>query len=224
MKGNASRRETPAFTLIELLIVVAIIAILAAIAVPNFLEAQTRSKISRAKSDQRSLATAIEAYRVDYNKYPDPYDDFGLSGAVDYIQYLVGLTTPVAYITSVSLRDPFKPTVAGEIWTSPSYFRADFLGSCWYGNYETGVGRSNWGSYNFFGGFLIISWGPDREVSYLEHYVMDVHIPGWWQAQSWNRIQPRAIDSIYDPTNGTRSIGDIGRSGGMPKIPIILGG
>jgi prepilin-type N-terminal cleavage/methylation domain-containing protein len=59
-----------AFTLIELLIVVAIIAILAAIAVPNFLEAQTRSKMSRAKADMRSIVTAIEAYAVDYNKYP----------------------------------------------------------------------------------------------------------------------------------------------------------
>ena len=57
------------FTLIELLIVVAIIAILAAIAVPNFLEAQTRSKVARIKADQRSVATALEAYHVDGNKY-----------------------------------------------------------------------------------------------------------------------------------------------------------
>jgi prepilin-type N-terminal cleavage/methylation domain-containing protein len=58
------------FTLIELLIVVAIIAILAAIAVPNFLEAQIRSKVSRVRSDQRSMATALASYYVDNNGYP----------------------------------------------------------------------------------------------------------------------------------------------------------
>ena len=62
-------QKVKGFTLIELLIVVAIIAILAAIAVPNFLEAQVRSKVSRVKADLRVLATGLEAYYVDYNMY-----------------------------------------------------------------------------------------------------------------------------------------------------------
>ena len=64
------RKLTQGFTLIELLIVVAIIAILAAIAIPNFIEAQVRSKVSRAKADMRSIATALEGYRVDNTGYP----------------------------------------------------------------------------------------------------------------------------------------------------------
>lgn len=50
------------FTLIELLVVVAIISIIALIALPNFLEAQTRAKVSRVKSDIRTLAVAVETY------------------------------------------------------------------------------------------------------------------------------------------------------------------
>ena len=110
------------FTLIELLIVVAIIAILAAIAVPNFLEAQVRSKVSRVRTDHRSLATAIEAYYVDNNSYPastGPSSDsayaflndstltvrtFKIRNTTD--NDFNTITTPIAYITSL-FPDPF---------------------------------------------------------------------------------------------------------------------
>jgi len=58
------------FTLIELLIVVAIIGIIAAIAIPNLLNAINRGRQKRTMSDIRSIATAMEAYSVDFNFYP----------------------------------------------------------------------------------------------------------------------------------------------------------
>src|SRR5512136_2623159 len=103
-------RSKKAFTLIELLIVVAIIAILAAIAVPNFLEAQVRSKVSRVKSDMRSIATALEAYAVDLSHYPpDYFTGYPPVHLVPAYRELIPLTTPLAYMTSVP-KEPF-PTV-----------------------------------------------------------------------------------------------------------------
>jgi len=63
------KRES-GFSLIELLIAMAIIGILAAIAIPNLLTAVQRGKQKRTMSDMRALATAIEAYAVDQNQYP----------------------------------------------------------------------------------------------------------------------------------------------------------
>ena len=76
-------RNNHAFTLIELLIVVAIIAILAGIGVSNFLEAQTRAKVAALKNDLRVVAGALEAYAVDNHKFPPScgvgaaYNEFG---------------------------------------------------------------------------------------------------------------------------------------------------
>jgi prepilin-type N-terminal cleavage/methylation domain-containing protein len=83
------------FTLIELLIVVAIIAILAAIAVPNFLEAQIRAKVSRARTDMRSVSVAVEAYYVDNNIYPAWGPGAGIPpNTITYNQAILAASVP----------------------------------------------------------------------------------------------------------------------------------
>ena len=100
MKTTDARR---AFTLIELLIVVAIIGILAAIAVPNFLNAQVRAKVSRCQGDMLSLSNALEMYRIDNNMYPPTPST---AGNLRFAR-LARLTSPIAYMSSVPL-DPFR--------------------------------------------------------------------------------------------------------------------
>jgi type IV pilus assembly protein PilA len=62
-------KQKKAFTLIELMIVVAIIGILAAIAVPNFVKFQCRSKQSEAKGNLKALYVAEEAFRAENDRY-----------------------------------------------------------------------------------------------------------------------------------------------------------
>ena len=106
------------FTLIELLIVVAIIAVLAAIAVPNFLEAQTRSKVSRVMADQRTLCNVMELYYVDYNSFPLIAVPSLEPGAVNeatnaayqaQLKAYVALTTPMSYMSTARLADTVQP-------------------------------------------------------------------------------------------------------------------
>ena len=95
-------RNSSAFTLIELLIVVAIIAILAAIAVPNFRNARIRARVVQTKSNQRVVAMALEEFYLENKKY------IGSTGHGDNFKAWKKLTTPVAYMASMEVcRDPF---------------------------------------------------------------------------------------------------------------------
>ena len=101
-------RRKKSFTLLEMLIVVGIIGILATIAVPNFLSAQNRAKISKAKVNIRILVEASDCYHVDWNRFPPtvqrlPEDPYGILSDVQ----LRVLTTPVQYTSIAAFKDPF---------------------------------------------------------------------------------------------------------------------
>lgn len=193
------------FTLIELLIVVAIIGILAAIAIPNFLEAQTRAKVARAKSEIRNLAVNLETYYIDHNTYPYPnVDDLnadssaavlmvdpqtGVAGVVPFV-----LTTPISYTSTIPY-DPFRVLTSGV-----------------EGRYQYGT--------NFLSCWIMTSFGPDQnttmdETDYPTLSSSTSYSPGTSGECSFriflSQFGGPAIE--YDATNGTTSNGDVVRVG-----------
>ncbi len=70
MVDAARSREEEGFTIIELLIVVAIIGIIAVLAIPNLIGAIQRSRQSRTMADMRMIGQGIEAYQNDQSAYP----------------------------------------------------------------------------------------------------------------------------------------------------------
>ncbi|MDB6033653.1 MAG: hypothetical protein JWM16_3991 [Verrucomicrobiales bacterium] len=70
MKSASPLRQQRGFTLIEMLVVIAIIAILAGLLIPAVITAKNKSKITKAKTEMEGLVTAIKAYESEYNRMP----------------------------------------------------------------------------------------------------------------------------------------------------------
>jgi prepilin-type N-terminal cleavage/methylation domain-containing protein len=65
---NKLNKRRGGFTLVEIMIVVAIIALLAAIAVPGFLRARKRAQATRILNDLRMIDSAVDQYAIETNK------------------------------------------------------------------------------------------------------------------------------------------------------------
>ncbi len=213
------------FTLIELLIVVAIIAILAAIAVPNFLEAQTRAKVSRSLADMRTIDTGIHTYVLDNDKVPPsaapnfvwPYAVDGNGWIRSWRQRLIPVTTPIAYLStvpsdafgmnSIHAKKPPPGFKSGD-FTVPQYCE-DYFVSLPTRGYLSPPGRPGAGYVSYDAaqqdvGWRLISCGPDNVFNYD-----DSAIPA---APFWEK------DGMpYDASNGTVSHGDVFRYGGADR-------
>lgn len=210
--------EKKAFTLIELLIVVAIIGILAAIAVPNFMNARIRANIARTDSDLRALAVAIQAYQVDTNQFPPNQSHLTV--------HLKALTTPVAYISNVSFQDIFKAQQGdtGNAYQSYLYF---LYKSNPKEPSQSWIDQAGMAQYST-DGFALASWGPDRVQGSRVGNDPTGQMLG--PPIEWVYIRSRqgadnVYGGVYAPSNGLLSGGDIGRWGGnVPGVPQILGG
>jgi len=223
------KQKKHAFTLIELLIVVAIIAILAAIAVPNFLEAQVRAKTSRVKNDHRAIATALESYAVDNNQYPEQGETTSPTPpTITDVNKVWGqdgqkaiawrLSTPIAYVSSTQsvFADPFFS----------GFGKASTVNDTRYYNYSGDYARGRTYDPSQDGSvadFLALSaelgakqWhlrsrGPDTDY--------ETRASGWADYIRYDG-KPGAgvtgnggIITVYDPTNGSVSNGDLARFG-----------
>lgn len=222
------------FTLIELLLVVGILVVLAAVGIPHLLVAQTRAKVSAAKSNLRVLASAIESYRVDNSHYPPmrsqpPEDPLGL--LADH--QLTVLTTPLAYTTGAAMRDPFgvirqraygfSRSVAGAVSSSSTTLPVDTelpvpvvvnpARSLLYYEYPSFSSLTLRPELRCEA-VAVISIGPDSRDSFSVY----APIAGTLPPLALQLGFQHGVDCLYDPTNGTTSEGDIPRYTGALSL------
>ncbi|NOX08840.1 MAG: type II secretion system major pseudopilin GspG [Gammaproteobacteria bacterium] len=82
---NVTMNKNAGFTLIEIMVVVVILGILAAIVVPRVMDRPDQARITKAKQDVRALESALNLYRLDNYRYPSTDEGLEslLSGAGD---------------------------------------------------------------------------------------------------------------------------------------------
>lgn len=201
-----------AFTLVELLIVLSIVAILAMVGEPRMIESKLLSKLTQISYDQRLIQVALDAYFLDYGGYPRDQDSAWPHPIAGEQDGFVQLTTPIRYLSKV-MEDAFGYAAGSFSVTkyeggSGSDELGDFAGlphgACGNASSKKQLYRNPaarlWGSSSCLHAYLIISMGPDHEDTTVG-----------------NDNFPYGITQLhsYSPTNGSESKGDIYRLTGQ---------
>jgi type II secretory pathway pseudopilin PulG len=185
------RRRT-AFTFVELVLVMCTVAILMAIAVPNFLEARTRSAVSRSVNELGLLKMAVDAYRLEHKVYP-----LNAEPGVDDGWDLRALTTPVAYLSRLPMDIFTHRDIRGTHTLEPvrpvpyRYYNAVQLN-------KEGLVCGDEVDVRFDGYVAGVLWGYGPT-----HLTPDDPDETLFGPEGAERMR------FYDPTNGTRTPGDI---------------
>ena len=96
-------RSKSAFTLVEMLVVIAIIAILAAMLLPVLAKAKDAAKKAQAKTEMGSIVTAIEGYDQDYSRFPMTTNEVAAAGANDFTcGYVANPQSSIAWTPSTA--------------------------------------------------------------------------------------------------------------------------
>jgi len=102
------RSRQRGFTLIEIMVVVVILAVLGALVVPKILENVDKARVTGAKTDIRSIQTALDLYRLDNFKYPTT--EQGLQALV---------TQPVDPTITNYRAGGYLPSLPKDPWNNP---------------------------------------------------------------------------------------------------------